>query len=449
MLAIGGAIGTGLFLGSGLSVGVAGPGVLVSYLLVGAVAVLLALALSEMCAAHPTAGSFGVYAGMYLSPFAGYVVRVTYWIMEVVATGGHLVAVSIYMQYWFPDVPGALWVVGFSLALLYLNSGSVRSFAEFQYWFVMIKVVAVVVFVVLGAAALLGLTGGSAVGTANLRGDPLPFGFTGVWLAGCFVIYAFIGVEVVAVASGEAENPERTIPRALLRMVFALTAIYLATTAVLLALLPWKELGVGESPFVTVLRQSGIAGAAGVMNFVVLTAALSSANANFYLVSRTLFSLARGGYVPEALGRVDARGTPRNALLLSSAGLAVAVVVRWLWPASAYAWFLGVALFGALLVWFLIFVVHARFRREWDRPEAPALPFRSPLGPAASVAGAAFILALLVSTWWAPGLRATLYAAPPWLAALAVGYRLSRSDRGGTGDGSSIGTGSTRQTSRQ
>ncbi len=426
MLAIGGAIGTGLFLGSGLSVGVAGPGVLLSYLLVGGVAVLLALALAEMCAAHPTAGSFGVYAGMYLSPFAGYAVRVTYWIMEVVATGGHLVAVSIYMQYWFPTVPGVLWVVGFSLALLYLNTGPVRSFAEFQYWFVMVKVVAVVVFVVLGLAAIFGLAGAPAIGALHLQGDLLPFGLSGVWLACCFVIYAFIGVEVVAVASGEAEDPERTIPRALLRMVFGLTAIYLATTAVLVALMPWRELGVGESPFVTVLRQSGIPGAAAVMNFVVLTAALSSANANFYLVSRTLFSLARGGYVPAALGSVDARGTPRNALLLSSAGLAVAVVVRWLWPDSAYAWFLGVALFGALLVWFLIFVVHVLFRREWDKPGAPALPFRSPLGPAASVVGGALILAILVSTWWAPGLRSTLYAALPWLAALVVGYRFSR-----------------------
>jgi len=290
----------------------------------------------------------------------------------------------------------------------------------------MIKVVAVVVFVVLGLATVLGWTGAPAIGAQNLRGDLVPYGFTGVWLACCFVIYAFIGVEVVAVASGEAENPERTIPRALLRMVVGLTAIYLATTAVLVALMPWRQLGVGESPFVTVLRQSGIPGAASVMNFVVLTAALSSASANFYLVSRTLFSLARAGYVPPALGSVDARGTPRNALLLSSVGLAVAVVVRWFWPDSAYAWFLGVALFGALLVWTLIFVVHVRFRQQWGRPGGPALAFRSPLGPAASVVGAIMVFAILVSTWWAPGLRSTLYAALPWMAVLVVGYRLSR-----------------------
>ena len=426
MLAIGGAIGTGLFLGSGLSVGTAGPAVLVSYVLMALVSIALALALAEMCVAHPTAGSFGVYAGMYLSPFAGYAVRVTYWIMEVVATGGHMVAVSIYMQYWFPQVPGAIWTVAFSLALLFVNARAVGSFGEFQYWFVMIKVVAVAVFVVLGLATILGWTGTPAIGLRNVSGDLVPLGWSGVWLSCCFVIYAFIGTEVVAVASGEAADPERSIPRAALLMVVGLSLLYLTTTAVLLALLPWREIGVGESPFVTVLRGSGLPAAAGVMNFVVLTAALSSANANLYLVTRTLYSLARAGYAPEPLGRVNARGAPVNALLLSSVGLAAATVVRWFWPDSAYVWFLGVALFGALLVWMLIFVVHLAFRREWSRPGAPPLAFRSPLGPTASVLGALAVFAILVSTWWAPGLRVTLLAAGPWLAILAAGYLLSR-----------------------
>jgi len=426
MLAIGGAIGTGLFLGSGLSVSTAGPGVLLSYVLVAGVSLALAFALAEMCVAHPTAGSFGVYAGMYLSPFAGYSVRLTYWIMEVVATGGHMVAVSIYMQYWFPGVPAALWIVAFAAALVFLNARSVGSFGEFQYWFVMIKVMAVVVFVVLGLATIFGGTGGPSPGTRDLLADFLPFGGSGVWLACCFVIYAFIGTEVIAVSSGEAADPERTIPRAAIQMVVGLSILYLATTAVLVALMPWREIGVGESPFVTVLRKSGLPAAAGIMNFVVLTAALSAANANLYLVSRTLYSLARAGYVPEALGRVNSRGAPMNALLLSSMGMAVAMVVRWLWPDSAYVWFLGVALFGALLVWLLIFIVHLAFRRVWDRPGAPPLAYRSPLGPAASVLGGLVVFAILISTWWAPGLRSTVLAAGPWLVVLVVGYHLSR-----------------------
>jgi len=428
MLAVGGAIGTGLFLGSGLSVARAGPGVIISYVLAAVIALLLGFALTEMCVAHPTAGSFGVYAEMYLSPFAGYAVRLSYWMMQVVSTGGHMVAVSIYMQYWFPRVPGAVWVVGFSLLLVWLNARAVGVYGELEYWFVMIKVVAVVVFIMLGLGLLLGWTGKPAIGFRHFTADGgfFPMGLTGVWLACSFVIYSFIGVEVVAVTSGEAVNPERTIPRAMIRMILGLSAIYITTVVVLVGIMPWKDAGAGESPFVTVLGRTGILGAAGLMNFVVLTAALSAANANLYLVARTLFSLARAGFVPESVGRVNDRGTPVNALVTSSLGLALAVLVRWLWRDSAYVWFLGVALFGALLVWIMIFVVHLAFRRAWERVDRAPLPFRSPVGRAGSVVGVLLVGAILVTTWWVPGLRSTLLAAGPWIAVLAVGYGFLR-----------------------
>jgi L-asparagine transporter-like permease len=209
-------------------------------------------------------------------------------------------------------------------------------------------------------------------------------------------------------------------------MVLGLSAIYIATVVVLVGIMPWAQAGVGESPFVTVLGKTGIPWAAGIMNFVVLTAALSAANANLYLVARTLFSLARAGYVPEFLGRVNHQATPLNALLTSSVGLAMAVLVRWRWPDSAYVWFLGVALFGALLVWIMIFVVHIAFRRVWDRPGSPRLPFRSPLGRVGSGVGALLVVSIVSTTWWVPGLRSVLLVAPPWLAILALGYRLSR-----------------------
>jgi AAT family amino acid transporter len=433
MLAIGGAIGTGLFLGSGLSVASAGPGVILSYLLGAGIALLLGFALTEMCVAHPAAGSFGVYAEMYLSPFAGYAVRLSYWMMQVVATGGHMVAVSIYMRYWFPAVPGAAWIIGFSLLLVWLNAREVGTYGEFEYWFVMVKVVAVVVFVLLGMALLFGWTGEPAIGFKHFTADGgfLPHGFSGVWLACCFVIYSFIGVEVVAVTSGEAKDPERTIPRAMIRMILGLSAIYVTTVTVLVGIMPWTQAGTGESPFVTVLGKTGIPAAAALMNFVVLTAALSAANANLYLVARMLFSLSRAGFMPASAGRVNDRGTPVNALLTSSVGLALAVLVRWLWPDSAYVWFLGVALFGALLVFEMIFLVHLAFRRSWRRTGTRRLPFRSIVGSAGSVLGAVLVGAILVTTWWVPGLHPTLLAAGPWIAVLALGYRLSRPKREG------------------
>jgi AAT family amino acid transporter len=414
MMALGGAIGTGLFLASGLAVNVAGPAVIVSYVIVAIVSLLLGRALTDMAVAHPTAGAFGVYAGIYLSPFAGYAVRVSYWLAEVIATGAQLVAASIYMSYWFPDVPGAFWVLAFIVVLLYANSRAVGRLGTIESWLVAIKLVAVALFVALAVLVVAGATGGAPAGMRNITGAGgfAPFGLGGIWLGCCFVFYSFVGVEIVGVTSGEARDPARTIPRAMRRMVFGLSAIYIVTVTLLLALQPWNELGTGESPFVTVLRQMQIAGAAGVMNFVVLTAALSSSNANLYLIARTLFSLSRAGFVPAALGGVSRHGAPINALLLAGVCLGAAVIVRALWPDSAYVWFFGVALFGGLFVWLMIFVTHIAFR-------APAVPLGSYLG-------AAMLLAIFVSTWWAPALQSTMLAGGPWLAVLAIGYRLSR-----------------------
>jgi L-asparagine transporter-like permease len=417
MMALGGAIGTGLFLASGLAVNVAGPAIILSYVAVAGIALLLGAALTDMAVAHPTAGAFGVYAGMYVSPFAGYAVRVSYWLMEVIATGGQLVAASIFMGYWFPSVPGAVWVFVFAVALIYVNSRAVGELGAVEYWLVTIKIIAVVLFVTLGVLVLAGVTGDRAIGFSNVTGHGgfLPFGLTGVWLGCCFVIYSYIGVEIIGVTSGEAEDPSRTIPRAMRRMVIGLSLIYIITATLLVALTPWNQLGIGESPFVSVLRRLAIPGAAGVMNVVVLLAALSSANANIYLIARSLFSLARAGFIPRRLGIVSERGAPVAALLVSGIGLAAAVVVRFFWPQSAYVWFFGAALFGALFVWLMIFITH--------------IAFRAPNVPVGSWIGAASIVAILVSTWWVPDLRSTLISGGPWLLLLAIGYRISVAGR--------------------
>jgi L-asparagine transporter-like permease len=346
----------------------------------------------------------------------------------VIATGGHMIAVAVYMHYWFPGVPGAWWIVGASAGLGWLNARDVGTLGAFEYWFAMIKVVALVAFVVLGAAALAGFIGGAPVGLRHYTdtGGFVPNGIAGIWLGVAFVIYSFIGVEIVAVTSGEAADPRRTIPAAIRRMVGGLCVVYVSTVAVLVAVMPWTQAGVGESPFVTVLRAAGLPAAAGIMNVVVLSAALSSANANLYIMTRTLFSLARAGYVPGAFGALTRRGAPLNAILASSLGLLMAVVLQTVWPDSAYVWFFGVALFGGLFVWLMVFVTHLAFRRHRDRPLAEPLPVRVPLARARSALGAALILSLLVTTWWAPGLRITLLAGIPWLGLLWIGYVLTR-----------------------
>jgi AAT family amino acid transporter len=428
MIAIGGAIGTGLFLGSALAVHLAGPGVIFSYLIGAVIALLLCGALAEMAVAHPTAGSFGVYAEMYLNPWAGFTVRYTYWACQCIAIGGEAVAIAIYCQWWFPNTPKWLWIAGFSLALLYINARSVGSFGSFEYWFAMIKVVAIVLFIVFGVALLTGIGPKAAIGFTNFtaHGGFLPGGWRGVWMAMCFVIFSYIGTEVVAVTAGEAKDPATAVPRAARSMIARLILFYVGAIVVLIGIVPWNQIQAGAdvtaSPFVRVFDLIGVPAAAHIVNFVVVTAAASSMNCNLYLCSRTMFSLARGGYAPAVFGRVSTRSTPVPALLVSAAGLGLATVVALFYPNSAYVYMLGVSLFGGLFVWVMIFVTHLFFRPKWERSGHPRLPVRMPGYPFTSILGAALIVAILVTTWWVEGMRVTLIAGVPWLAVVSLGY---------------------------
>ena len=243
MIAIGGAIGTGLFLGSALSVRTAGPGVILSYIFVSGIALLLMYCLSEMAVAHPTAGSFGVYADLYLSPWAGFVVRYTYWAAESIAAGGEAVAAAIYTRWWFPNTPVWAWVIFYSALLIYVNAHSVGAFGSFEYWFSTIKVSAIVVFILMGGSILLGIHQQRPIGLENFHanGGFLPRGWTGVWLATAFVIFSFIGTEIVAVTAGEAKDPQRSVPRALRTMLLRLVIFYVGAITILVGVIPWTR----------------------------------------------------------------------------------------------------------------------------------------------------------------------------------------------------------------
>jgi L-asparagine transporter-like permease len=419
MIALGGAIGTGLFLGSAISVRLAGPGVILSYAAGAVIALLLTWALAEMAVAHPVAGSFGVYAETYLHPWAGFTVRYSYWLCQVVAIGSEMVAASIYCRQWFPQTPAWVWIGGFSFALVYVNARAVSNFGEFEYWFAMIKVVTIVLFLILGGALLFGI-GVKPLGLANYtsHGGFFPHGWTGVWLGIALAIFSYLGTESIAVTAGEASHPEVAVPRALRSMLARLALFYILAITVLVGVMPWDQAGLAESPFVRVFESVGIPAAAGVMNFVVLTAALSSVNTDLYLCSRTIFSLARGGYAPRVFGRLSRAGVPLPAVLVSSGGMLAALLLDLQFRETAYIQMLGAAFFGGLFVWMMIFVTHLVFRRRY-RGE---LAVRAPGYPWTSLAGLAALLGITVSTWWVPELRITLIAGLPWLAFISVCY---------------------------
>jgi amino acid transporter, AAT family len=428
MIAIGGAIGTGLFLGSAIAVRTAGPGVILTYVFAAIITLLLMACLAEMAVAHPTVGSFGVYAELYVSRWAGFLIRYTYWAAQSIAIGGEAVAAAIYTQWWFPNTPAWMWVLVYSAALIAINSMSIGAFGTFEYWFAMIKVTAILVFIVLGVAMMFGVHQDHPIGFANFHryGGFLPHGFTGVWLALAVVIYSFIGAEVVAVTAGEAKDPEKSVPRAMRTLLARLAIFYVGAIAVLVGVVPWTQIEPGQnitvSPFVRVFEIMHVPAAAQVINFVVLTAALSSMNCNLYMATRMIFSLSRGGYAPESLGRVTHKGTPFAALLFSAGGLLAAVLLAYLFPGSAYVYMLGISLFGGLFAWLMIFVTHLRFRKHWDARTDQVLPVRVKYFPYTTIVGGLAVLAVLLSTWWVDGMRVTLQAGVPWLAFITIAY---------------------------
>jgi len=386
------------------------------------VALIMIGALAEMAVAHPAAGSFGTYAEMYLGSFAGWTVRYTYWFCQVIAIGGEVIAASIFMQYWFPDIPGIVWMVAFSAVLVYVNARSVANFGAFEYWFAMIKVSAIILFIVGGLAVIFGF-GVQPVGLSNLtqHGGFFPKGLTGVWMAVMMAIFSFIGVEVVAVTSGEAQNPETSVPRAMKSMIFRLILFYLLSMFVMLSLVPWTEAGGKVSPFVQVFSQIGIPYAAGVMNFVILSAALSGMNTNLYLTSRMIFSLARGGYAPAGLGRLSGQGTPVNALLISTVGIALAVAFEKLGAESSYLYAFGVALFGALFVWIMILVTFFKFRARRTAADPP-LSFTMPLHPFLPALGIVLLVAILITFYFHDFFRIGIYSGVVWLIIMGITY---------------------------
>jgi AAT family amino acid transporter len=427
MIGLGGAIGTGLFMGSGLAVGYAGPAVIVSYGLAGFIALAMIFSLSEMAVVHPTAGSFGTYAETYLNPWAGFVVRYTYWIAQVIAVGGESVAAGLYMQYWFPGAPAWMWSLGFCIVMLYFNSRAVRSFGTVESWLALIKVVAIVAFVILGVASIAGI-GRPAVGLGNLTGLPggfLPKGVGGVWMAVTVGIFSFYGIEVIAVTAGETRNPGEAIPSALRMMILRLFLFYVLAIAIIVTLIPWTETGVkvvAQSPFVTVFQHSGIRDAAGLMNFVVLSAALSSMNTDIYLCSRMLFSLSRGGHAPQALGRLSREGSPVIAIGVSGGCVLVAAAVSILTP-DAYTDLLGISLFAAILVWMIILASHLAFRR---RHRGEVLPVRMPLFPGMQYAGLLMLAAVLITMGLDRHLDVSWICGVPWLALVSLVYFIRR-----------------------
>jgi L-asparagine transporter-like permease len=423
MVAVGGSIGTGLLLGSAPAIELAGPSVVLSFVLAAFINLTVALALGELACAHPAAGSFGVYGDLYLNDWAGFLSRGGYWAAIAVSIGAEMVAATVYMARWFPRVDATVWIVIFSALLLLINFRGVGSYGRFEFWFAMIKVITIGAFIALGGALLLM---GRVEPQYTSNGGFFPRGFLAPLLAMTFAIYTFGGVEFVAVTSGESRSRDE-VAKAVRITFIMLTVLYLGAIAVLVGILPWNHAGATESPFVSVFRSVKLPGASELMNFVVLTAALSGANAALYVSSRMLFSMARNGWAPAVLGKLNSKGSPNFSLMVSSFGIVVALILTKWAPSKAFEFILRGAFFGMILSWVVSLAAHISFRRSASAQELASLPLHSPFGAAGSIIGLAVVCAVIFKGWYDS--RVNLISGIVYLVLLTCAYAVIKASQ--------------------
>lgn len=422
-MALGMAIGAGLFLGSANAINLAGPSVLFAYLFGGAMIFIIMRALGEMAVHDPVAGSFSTYAHRYLGPFAGYLTGWNYWILMVGVGMAESTAVGIYMRQWFPELPQWIWVFGSVVMIGGLNLMAVKVYGEMEFWFTLIKVVTVVLMI-LGGAGMIWLgwgNGGQPVGLGNLwsHGGWFPHGFTGMVLALPVVVFAFGGIETIGMAAGEASQPERTIPRAVNSVLWRILIFYVGALFVIMAIYPWNQLGTQGSPFVTTFGKLGIAQAAGLINFVVITAALSGFNSTTFSGSRMLYSLSTKAQAPAFLGRVSEHGVPVRAVLVTLVCLVFGVVLNYLLPERIFAMMMSILAFNTVWTWMMVLIAHYSFRRRYG---ATGFPLRA--WPLTSVVCLLFLAFVLFMLGYSPDTRVALYVGAGWVVLLSLAYKL-------------------------
>ena len=408
MIAIGGSIGTGLFVASGGSIAQAGPGgALVAFAAVGLLVYLLMQSLGEMTAKIPVAGSFQTFATRFVSPSFGFAIGWNYWFNWAITVAAELVAAGIVMSFWLPDVPGWVWAGGFLFALTALDALSSKAFGEGEFWLALIKVVAVIAFILAGVLMIFGILGSKTDPLANWReGQDV---FNGGWLSivAVFMIagFSFQGTELVGVAAGEAKDPRREVPRAVRTVFWRIMLFYIGAIFIIGTLLPFTdpsllasgEADVASSPFTLVFERAGIAFAAAAMNAVILTAILSAGNSGLYASTRMLYSMAHDGKAPKIFGRTNSRGVPIFALLATAAVGLFGFLAALVGQGAAYAWLLNVSGLCGFIVWVGIAVSHYRFRRGYVAQgyDLSDLPYKAPLFPLGPIVAFVMLLAVI------------------------------------------------------
>lgn len=427
LIALGGAVGTGLFLGVAQTIKLAGPSVILGYAIAGMMAFFIMRQLSEMVVDQPVAGSFSHFANRYWGQFAGFASGWNYWILYVLVSMAELTAVGIYIQYWWPGVPMWASALGFFLLINVVNLLHVKLFGEMEFWFAIIKVAAIVGMIGFGAWLLLSGTGGPQASVTNLwqLGGFFPYGIKGMVMAMAVIMFSFGGLELVGITAAEAKDPATTIPQATNQVVYRILIFYVGALAVLLSLYPWSQVQQGGSPFVLIFQALDNGWVASALNAVVLTAALSVYNSCVYSNSRMLLGLALQGHAPKALAHVNGRGIPVHALGVSAAATALCVVLNYVMPGEAFGMLMMLVVAALMINWACITITHLKFRQAKARA-GETTAFRSLGYPFTNYLCLAFMAGIVVIMYLTPETRIAVWMMPAWLAVLGACYWLKQ-----------------------
>jgi len=426
-MALGSAIGTGLFYGSADAIRMAGPGVLIAYLIGGAAAYIIMRALGEMSVNNPQASSFSRYARDYLGPLSGYITGWTYCFEILIVAIADVTAFGIYMGVWFPDVAHWIWVLSVVLIIGALNLATVKVFGEVEFWLSLFKVATIMVMIVAGFGIIFwGIgNGGQATGISNLwtHGGFVPNGWIGVVLSLQVVMFAFGGIEIIGITAGEAKDPQVSIPQAINTVPLRILIFYVGTLFVIMSIYPWNQVGTNGSPFVLTFQHLGIAAAAAILNFVVITASLSAINSDVFGVGRMLHGMAEQGHAPKVFASVSRRGIPWVTVLAMMMAMLVAVYLNYLMPKKVFLVIASLATFATVWVWIMILFSQIAFRRTLTPEQKNALKFALPGGSATAMVGILFLLFVIGLIGYFPDTRISLYVGMGWILLLLISWQ--------------------------
>ncbi|MER6030629.1 amino acid permease [Streptomyces sp. NPDC001851] len=425
MIAIGGAIGTGLFLGAGKGISKAGPSLILAYAVAGLVIFLIMRALGELLMYRPVSGSFSEYAREFIGPFAGFVTGWTYWLFWVVTGITEVTAAAAYMTYWF-DIPQWVSALIFTIVLYGANLISVKLFGELEFWFSMVKVTAIIGMILICAGILtIGFSdAGDTASVSHLwnEGGFFPHGVGSTLMTLQMVMFAFLAVELVGVTAGESKDPEKVLPKAINTVPWRIAVFYVGALIMILSVVPWTNFHPGVSPFVAAFQKMGLAAGAGIVNFVVLTAALSSCNSGMYSTGRMLRDLALNSQGPKVFTKLTRSGTPLVGTTFSAALMLVGVWINYQWPGKAFDYVVSFATISGMWAWIVILACQILYRRRAKAGLLPQSRFRMPGAPYTSYFALAFIFMVIVLMGIDKDARVSLYCAPLWAAILGVSY---------------------------